>query len=43
MDNDDLLCVWEPADGANSFTWNADADESANAWDKGRDYKVNPL
>jgi hypothetical protein len=26
--------------GANSFTWNADADEGANAWDLGEDLKL---
>lgn len=26
-------------DGSNSFAWNADADEGANAWDLGEDYK----
>jgi hypothetical protein len=30
------------ADGANSFAWNADADEGANAWDLGSDLKRNP-
>lgn len=27
-------------DGANSFAWNADADEGANAWDLGDDPKA---
>ncbi|KAF1328328.1 hypothetical protein FI667_g6959, partial [Globisporangium splendens] len=28
--------------GANSFAWNADADEGANAWDLGSDLKLDP-
>ncbi|KAJ0402318.1 hypothetical protein P43SY_008559 [Pythium insidiosum] len=28
--------------GSNSFAWNADADEGANAWDLGADLKANP-
>jgi hypothetical protein len=31
-----VFCI----DGANSFAWNADADEGANAWDLGEDLKT---
>lgn len=29
-------------DGANSFAWNTDSDEGANAWDLGEDLKEDP-
>jgi hypothetical protein len=34
--SNDVFCI----DGANSFAWNADADEGANAWDLGEDLKT---